>query len=682
MNVRQIGNDANRRAMVPLDRSLTTFMPCRPIGFFLALAVAGIASTSRAQKPPHLVATRIAHAPVLNGDLTDPTWEGAPAATPFIDPFTGLPAHDQTEAKVLFDDVAIYVAFHCRDERPNEIVAREIVPDSSFDGEDSVQFEIDPFGTRTGASSSRFSVNAINTRTERIAGGRAAKAEWRGLWTSFVKRTPDGYVVEMRIPWKILSYPSSKKAIPVDVNFSRFQARTHLQTQWANTTPQGHPELRGFLDGLIPPAIDDRRRLQFLAYDAPGVNSGKFSNHAGLDARYALSKQTTGLLSIGPDFENIEQQIAGIDFVHTERFLDDARPFFTEGADYFRPVGDFNYGKPFNSQRIGQFDVGSKYFGTPSPSVQVGALTTHRRGGPTTGVFNVLNTFSPTLQQATYGTSYDVAGLHDRLIGTEINKKWNSWSTSLDYALEDNSRNTQTAGGFAVAYSSAKLFSSIQSEWVRPDFNPPLAYIPWQDRKGFYSYSMYTDQFAKGPVRDANVSVYMPAFYTYARKIQERGINVQVTANDRKDRQLSVSRNLVDYGPGTDDTYGVGYQLNSSNRFRQIGLNYVTGRQSGVRSRFFELKGSLRVLKKIDLGIDQAILFFSPDSRQTVATIGWEIDNHRSITGRYVNTNGDRNFFVSYRNSGLAGAEMYLIVGDPNATKFSRRVSLKFVWAF
>jgi hypothetical protein len=37
---------------------------------------------------------------------------------------------------------------------------------------------------------------------------------------------------------------------------------------------------------------------------------------------------------------------------------------------------------------------------------------------------------------------------------------------------------------------------------------------------------------------------------------------------------------------------------------------------------------------------------------------------------------------MSYQSAGWTGAEMYLIVGDPNAITFAKRVSLKFVWAF
>jgi len=47
-----------------------------------------------------------------------------------------------------------------------------------------------------------------------------------------------------------------------------------------------------------------------------------------------------------------------------------------------------------------------------------------------------------------------------------------------------------------------------------------------------------------------------------------------------------------------------------------------------------------------------------------------------------VDTDGFQNFFLSFKNAGGEGAETYLIIGDPNALTFAKRVSLKFVWAF
>ena len=323
---------------------------------------------------PTLTATRCAKPPKLSANPKDPAWEASPSASNFKDIFTDKGSEDGTECRLLYDDQAIYILFVCTDSKPEGIVGREITPEAQFVGEDTVTFQIDPYNTRSGSSVSKFTVNVLNTRTDNIAGGHASKAEWRGIWDSRTRRTPTGYVVEMRIPWQILNYPKSEKAINMDLNFERYQARTKSDFQWSNMTPSTKPELFGLWKGVVPPAKDNRSKWQFLAYDAPSLAYGISSNRMGLDARYAMSGQQTALLSVNPDFVNIEQQIAGVDFVHTERLLNDARPFFTEGGSYFNPIGMFEYGIPFYSQRIGPVNVGGKFYGQLSPTTQVGSM--------------------------------------------------------------------------------------------------------------------------------------------------------------------------------------------------------------------------------------------------------------------------------------------------------------------
>ncbi|HWD42043.1 MAG TPA: sugar-binding protein [Fimbriimonas sp.] len=632
---------------------------------------------------PQLTAVRCDKPPKLNADPTDPAWQNAPVATPFLDQFTNRPAADQTQARLVYDDQAIYVLFYCHDSQPNRITAREIQPESVFNGEDTVTFQIDPFNTRNGSSLSRFTVNAINTVSESIAGGHSSKAEWRGLWKSFVRRVPDGYLVEMRIPWKILNYTKAAKAQSMDVDFDRYQARTKTHSQWANVTPNFRPEFLGIWTGVLPPGTDTRRRTQFLAYDAPTWDSGRFSNHLGLDVRHAFTNQLTGLLSIRPDFVNIEQQIAGISFVHTERFLDDARPFFTEGGGFYNPVGDYEYGIPFYSQRVGQIDVGGKFYGQIDSKTQIGVLAAKESDGTIATFGNFTRNYSPTFYQNFYGAFFSGDGIQDNQVATKIGNRWGNWFFNGNAALEDNGKGKETAGDFEVGFQDGKLFSILQQEWVDPSFNPPLAYIPWQNRRGFYGYNDYGNTIPKGPIHDYDISLYMPDFYSSDGRPQERGYSLGGHLTTRNDRGISFVRNVVDYAKGSDDTYDIGYAFNTSNRFKKLSVDYLFGRQNGERAQYIDLKGSLRVLKKMDLSLEQSVLLFpGEDARQTIATVGWELDPLRSITARFVQTNGDGNFFLSFRNSGGSGMETYVILGDPNALTFQKKLSLKFVFAF
>lgn len=647
-----------------------------------AVSCVAVLSASAVAQGPQLAATRVEHPPKIAADPEDPAWAGAPVAGSFVDDFTNKPVADQTQGRLVYDQEALYVLFVCYDSNPSAIVGREIVPESTFSGEDTVTFSIDTFDTHAGTSMSRFTVNAINTRTETIAGGHSGKAEWRGVWQSTTKRFDKGYIVEMRIPWKILSYPNSTTPLDMDINFDRFQNRTKTQSQWAYMTLNYKPELLGRLKGISPPLKDSRSRWQFLAYDAPQVEDGVFSNRVGLDGRLAVTNQQTALFSISPDFLNIEQQIAGVSFVHTERFLNDARPFFTEGGDYFNPVGQYEFGIPFYSERIGLINFGSKFYGQVSPIARLGTMAIEQSDGSTATFSNYQITTGPMFNQSFFASSYENGSQSDVLAGTSFSKRFGDWAVHSSDAVDNTNHRNETAGNVALLYSGPKLFSQVQGEWVDSSFNPVLSYTPWQNQHGYYTYTNFSDTVPKGPIHDWNVYMFTPNFNESDGTIQQRGVQTGANLTSRSDQAAFINRNITDYATGTDNYWDIGYTFNATNRFKQASLEYQFGEQDSMPSRYVDVKGSLRVLRSMDLGLEQSVLTFAPSARQTIGSIGWQIDSRRSITGRYVNTDGYQNFFLSFQSAGWTGAEMYFILGDPNSVTFSRRVSVKFVWAF
>ena len=54
----------------------------------------------------------------------------------------------------------------------------------------------------------------------------------------------------------------------------------------------------------------------------------------------------TGVATIKPDFQTIEQDVTGINFSYTEKLLTDRRPFFAEGSEFFH-VGTMPTTKTF-----------------------------------------------------------------------------------------------------------------------------------------------------------------------------------------------------------------------------------------------------------------------------------------------------------------------------------------------
>ena len=81
---------------------------------------------------------------------------------------------------------------------------------------------------------------------------------------------------------------------------------------------------------------------------------------AGVDVRYEPSQNLTGVLSLNPDFTQLESQVTDINFSDNEKLIDENRPFFQEGAAYFGTAEeDLLY---FYSNRVPDFYWGTKYF--------------------------------------------------------------------------------------------------------------------------------------------------------------------------------------------------------------------------------------------------------------------------------------------------------------------------------
>ena len=77
-----------------------------------------------------------------------------------------------------------------------------------------------------------------------------------------------------------------------------------------------------------------------------------------------------------------------------------------------------------------------------------------------------------------------------------------------------------------------------------------------------------------------------------------------------------------------------------------------------------------------------AILSHIEDAYQHILTFNYDLSPRRGIVGRVVAQNFGTNGYLAYRQSGYGGVETFLILGDPNATKFRASVMYKVIWPF
>ncbi|MBI5706222.1 MAG: carbohydrate binding family 9 domain-containing protein [Armatimonadetes bacterium] len=649
---------------------------------WLGLAASILSSLASAQAAKTMPAVQLATPPTIDGTLSSGEWSKAARGDGFWDPFSGKPAEDATEVYVGYDKSALYIAFYCHDRNPEQIIAREIRPGASLDGEDSVVVRIDPFFTRQSESVDRFLVNAIGTRSEDISSGRAAKREWRGEWDAKVGRVADGWTAEIRIPWTVLTYPSD--ASKMSINFVRFYGRGRNREIWSNMGPNFRGEYEGIWEGVQPPKPPAPKPL-FLGYalGQADKDSKTVKGDIGLDIKYQPSPQMTIIGTLNPDFKNVEQQVERAQFTRSERYLEDSRPFFAEGSGQFYLSEQYGVGRLFYSRRIRDFDAGAKVYGRLNPKISLSALATTGVGGEQNAVFNLRHVLPNGGDAGIFGTVHKGGGRDDTVLGGSFNRRFGNYELNFESMRETDTEAGGSAGSYGIGYTVPKFFLGLRRVTITENFDPALSYIQFGDKKGNWLYTEYRYSWNGQWLKEVEVSFFADDFDRYSTgKSLMKGYDFFGTLTTRDKNQLEFSVENRSYEGISDKVSGLYFAFDPENRFRNASIGQTWGTRGGKAYRYYSLDVTRRLVGKLDAGLSVGIEDFTEGSRQYIGTIGWEFDAKRAITGRWVQTDGKSNGYVAYRSSGFAGNEWFVILGDPNAAKFKPTLTLKFVWPF
>jgi hypothetical protein len=411
----------DKRTLTPVSRFLGAALGC-----FLMLPVAGGAQLS--DPDPHsdsvltrdgrtiraLQAVRIQGAPPgIDGDLSDPVWRTAPMATDFVQmrPREGEPATERTEARILYDDHALYVAIRAWDSEPDSIAAQLTRRDQGSYS-DLVHVVVDSYHDRRTAF--HFAVNPLGVKLDMYRYDDSREdIGWDAVWDVATRIDSEGWTAEFRIPLSQLRF----SAAPVQtwgINFGRDIARRSELATWAPLSENDQAlvsrsgELRGIRD-LSPP-----RRLEVLPYAVarmartPGDTENPFhrrhdpAGELGADVKLGLTNSFTLDLAVNPDFGQVEADPAQVNLSAFETFLPERRPFFQEGAGIFRfgiGLGDGDGGNQtlFYSRRIGRAPQGrpgsgAEWADAPSQTriLAAGKLSGKSDGGWSLGVLGAV----------------------------------------------------------------------------------------------------------------------------------------------------------------------------------------------------------------------------------------------------------------------------------------------------
>lgn len=641
-----------------------------------------------------LAAIRLTRTPPrIDGALADGEWSEAARAESFTDQQARRLATDQTIAYLAYDDKYLYIAFDCKDSQPEGVIGRELVRDARYqrDGvggsEDSVEVIFEPFLTFKGDDFSRFSVNPLGTRSAALAGGRARKAEWNGDWDAASKRTATGWTAEMRIPWQTINYPTGKAGEKRNfvLNLSRFQYRTQTSSIWSDTGLQGFNDLMGRWVGLEPPHSAHKATVSLLPYAlgfAGKTNKGQF----GLDARYQPSPDFTVVSSISPDFATVEGAIQNINFSRSERFVDERRPFFLEGQDYFQAGTFYSLGPLFYSNRIQKFDIGAKAFGKITPNDTLGVLVTEDFGKRTDAVVRYRHDLSPTTQAGIFATMKEERNDRNGVAAFLANTRRNKIGIETQFMTSGGTNSGGRASNINLQYFDNNHFTGLQYQAVAPNFRDANGLIFFNDFKGFALYHGWSKEWRKGAWRSFSVDFFPKYNWHYDGRPFQREIGMGVNFQTRSDWSFTIGGNHNRFDDELDRTVNFGVTAGATNRFRRFGFDLTTGTQGGSMYRQFSPSASVRVAGRTDLAYQAALIEQDGWRHQHILTLAKELSRTQAIGGRLVRQREpgkktDTNFYLSYRNAGERGTETYVLLGDPNAKTFRSQVAVKFIWA-
>lgn len=493
-------------------------------------------------------AFRITTPITIDGVLSEPDWQQAPAASDFIQHqpvFKAAPAQ-ATEAKILYDNTGLYIGIYCHDSSPDSIL-QELSQRDKLGNTDWVGIFIDTY--RDGINGVSFIVTPANVQFDAKYSTFGEDEGWDAVWQSKTQITPDGWVAELKIPYSAIRFPKVANQT-WHINFMRKIQRKQERSTWNPLDPQVNGLLNqsGYLTDIQN--IQSPVRLQATPFVAvygemyhdrnnDPKNSYGRSITGGMDVKYGISDAFTLDMTLIPDFGQAQSDNQVLNLSPFEVRFDENRQFFTEGTELFnkgnlfysRRIGGtpLNYNKAYENLQDGEQVVknptipqlynATKISGRTSKGLGIGffnatsgetfATIRNAEGGerrvqtnPLTN-FNVLvldqnlkNNSFVTLINTTVlrsGNDYDA-----NVTGTVFNlrNKKNSYSLSGDAALSQKyfTGNTDLGHSFNVAVrkTSGPLFGGIGYTERSDTYDPnDLGYLSYNNTRNIFNYFEY-----------------------------------------------------------------------------------------------------------------------------------------------------------------------------------------------
>ncbi len=338
----------------------------------------------------------------FDGELNDGAWASAPVIADFVqrEPNEGKPPSFRTEARVIYDHSALFVAVRAYDPEPSKIVGLLTRRDTDSPS-DWVGIVVDSYHDRRTAY--EFDVNAAGVKADKYRFSDTNQdVSWDAVWDVRVARDEQGWTAQFRIPFSQLRFdPKRGQHVRVRPRAPRRAAQRDVDVAAAAEERARVRVVVGRVDRPEPPGKPEAPRSRAV-HGRPGArrsrrrratpSSGAPTRRAsfGADAKFAVTPGLTVTATLNPDFGQVEADPAVVNLSAFETYFDERRPFFVEGSGIFHFDIDCNDGQCrglFYSRRIGRTPRGTPtvpdggYSSIPAQTTILGAAKLTGRVG-------------------------------------------------------------------------------------------------------------------------------------------------------------------------------------------------------------------------------------------------------------------------------------------------------------
>jgi hypothetical protein len=320
--------------------------------FLTFLLLTGIISNGTASVrdtlKPEFSCVRIERPINLTGKLDDPLWlKAIPVELKFeVSPGENTPARQKTVAMVLYDQNNLYIGFRCYDSLPGSIRANLSDRDKIF-GDDYVIVTIDTYNNYQRGF--ELGVNPYGIQGDLLMMGNGSEdISYDMVWHSAASRNKDGWIAEMAIPFKSLSFSASESQ-RWTISLLRCMPRNNRYLFTWTPLDRNNPSYLaqgGILTGLE--GIKPGYSLEFLPYTmiqqtgtkadmsdpSSALKAGSVKARIGGGIQYSPGPNISINAVINPDFSQIESDADQISVNTTfALYYSEKRPFFMSGMD-------------------------------------------------------------------------------------------------------------------------------------------------------------------------------------------------------------------------------------------------------------------------------------------------------------------------------------------------------------